>query len=517
MGDEQELGHKRLHVFKAHLGAMDWRAREEYRWAKHQDHTLYFHRHGIVPDHEGELLVRQRKRGEMAIEVRPGYGIDYKGHDVILRNAKIIEISRDEYFLPCTIYIVLRYQQKVVEQQRMKDGSRKSRYFGELAEIELLTEEPAPHEVELARIRLSEDAYKITDARNADRPRENEIDLRFRRYCAVYKSLDPTLKRELIEAIETRRQAYLRIGGNKLLRPAAAMSHCLSTLRMMVEGDMLNRESARKLLEALGLLDTNLARLIEDESQDPWVNERPEFEGIKKNAGVVRSLLDGPRHYQKENMDSVISFLSKGSDSMPGVADVYGDESLVFYEGQEPVLAREYPLSDDWERIKVWSAEFPEKLYIDGMEWTRVGELNITDEASEKKYKFEIHNAIDAWRTRQRLYYPDGTMVDDTGVAHEGGYAEYEVRRIIPDTHLAVIRMMDYARADFELEFVVNDQLVGVSQCLGHDRRARWRNWPFVIPAWFVNDDVVRIKQMMTTAERDVNMFRYWFYQPVDF
>ena len=158
----------------------------------------------------------------------------------------------------------------------------------------------------------------------------------------------------------------------------------------------------------------------------------------------------------------------------------------------------------------------PHIFKIDDLEWLLMGELNITEEASERKYKFRICESRDIWKNRQRLYFPDGTLIEDTGVAHEGGYSEFDIPGVIPDTHLVVIRMMDYARGDYELLFNVNGQDVGISRCDGFDRRARWRNWPFVIPAHFVNDTVLKIRQTLLTADRDVNMFRYWFYQPTD-
>ncbi len=76
--------------------------------------------------------------------------------------------------------------------------------------------------------------------------------------------------------------------------------------------------------------------------------------------------------------------------------------------------------------------------------------------------------------------------------------------------------MMDYARGDFELLMNVNGQDAGISVCPGNDIRARWRNWPFVIPSHFVNDTVLKIRQTCLTADRDINMFRYWFYQPTN-
>lgn len=513
---DEERGYKRVHFFKYHLQPDDWQQRHVYHWQKYELHTHDFHGWGIVPEHRGELLVTQRGRGEMAVEIAPGYAVDPEAHDILVEDGVTLEVSRDALRLPCTIYFVLRYVTTPVDARRTEDGRREHKYFAEGGKIELVTRPPQDGEIELARVALSADVYKITNARNPEAPRQNEIDLTHRRYCRIYRGLDPSLRLELLRALRTRREAYLRVGGNRLLRPAAAMAHCLSSLEMVVRADMLDRRSALRVLDAVNMLDTNLVSLIRDQSGDPYLDQRPEFIGLQTSANTVHSLLDGPPSYQLENFDSIVTFLGRGNDTYGPLWRTYGDESLVYYPGQEPVLAKHYPLSDDWQRIMVWSAEFPEILYVDGLEWRLLGELNVTDEASEKRFNFRIHNAIDAWRTRQRLYYPDGTQVDDTGVAHEGGYAEYEIKGVTPDTHLAVIRMMDYARADYELEFVVNDQPCGISQCLGHDLRARWRNWPFVIPAWYVNDDVVRVKQIMNTAARDVNMFRYWFYQPVD-
>lgn len=143
-------------------------------------------------------------------------------------------------------------------------------------------------------------------------------------------------------------------------------------------------------------------------------------------------------------------------------------------------------MGEDGEHIKVWSGAMPPTMIIDGLEWQLIDAIDIMNEQSEAAHSFRIADAQDAWRNRQRLTFPDGVTVDETGVGHKGGYAEYEVKRVTPDMPLAVIRMMDYARADYELEMYCNNQMAGVSVCVGSDTVNRWRNWPFVIPAFFV-------------------------------
>ena len=517
MSDPKQRGFKRLHFFKMFLTDQDWNQRHSYHTDKQRLHNIAMHHDGIVESYKSGLMVRQRQRPELSIIVDPGYAIDTLGRDVVLEESKVLRISRDEFYFPCTVYVVARYAEDVVEQQRMKDGSRMPRYFGETCEVDVVARELKEHEVMLAKIRITEDAYKITDARDPFEPDFNEIDLSLRRSSFGLNLLPPQLTRQLLNAIHKRRYLFIRFGGNRLLRAAAPLAHVLGALSLALEVDILTPSGALAICDALNLLDDALASLIGDRIDDPWVKERPEYQAFKRNIDLIKSLLDGPHNYRLGNLEQVIALLNKLLDDLPALLDLYGNESLIYYEGMGNILEKEYPLSDDWERVKVWSAQFPEKLYVDGLEWSLIGNLNITNEESEKRYKFRVENVIDSWRNRQRLYYPDGTQVDDTGIAHEGGFAYYELHNVVPDTHLAVIRMMDYVRADYELEFIVNEQLVGVSQCIGSDRKARWRNWPFVIPAWYVNDDVIRIKQLMTTAERDVNMYRYWFYQVLDF
>ncbi len=517
MSDEQQQGWKRVHFFKHFLTEEDWNARHHYHMEKCRFHNQAFHLAGIVRYVTQELMVHQRTAPDLSVVVEAGYAIDEAGRDILNHEPVILRIVREHLYLPCTVYVVARFNEVPADLVRFKDGSRQNKTFQERPEIELVMRPPEEGEIELARIQLSEDVYKVTDARDPFKPTWNEIDLRGRRFGYVFRAIDRELKQKLLQAIAARRHAYLRIGGHQLLRPAAALAHSLAVLEMVVEADCLSPNALVECLDGINLMDRNLVELVRTRIDDPWVLERPEWQQFLRSCEMISTLLSGSMNYKLGNVDQILALFLKSVAHIDGLMLLYGNESLVFYEGQEVMLPKTYPMGHDWERIKVWSAEFPEILYVDGMEWKLLGELNITDEASEKRYRFQINNAIDSWRTRQSLYYPDGTRVDDTGVAHEGGFTQFELRGVVPDMHLAIIRLMDYARADFELEIIVNDQVVGVSQCLGYDRQFRWRNWPFVIPSWFVNDDVIRVRQAMTTAERDVNMFRYWFYQPVGF
>jgi hypothetical protein len=58
--------------------------------------------------------------------------------------------------------------------------------------------------------------------------------------------------------------------------------------------------------------------------------------------------------------------------------------------------------------------------------------IDVLDKTARKIHKFQIKEAKDTYRTRQKLRYPDGTLIEDAGIAHEGGYSEFVVKNLTP-------------------------------------------------------------------------------------
>ena len=72
---------------------------------------------------------------------------------------------------------------------------------------------------------------------------------------------------------------------------------------------------------------------------------------------------------------------------------------------------------------------------------------------------------------------------------------------------------MTVAAPAYRTQAFIDGKSAGVCSCGGTDRVNRWRNWPYVISGELVTKNTVTVKQVSMTAERDINMFRYWFYQ----
>src|SRR5258706_6592147 len=81
---------KRINFFKGFLTTEhDWNDAERYHLEKRKLHNRLCHAPGVVAGHAGELRVNARARGDLSLEVQPGYAIDGQGHDLILWDTQI--------------------------------------------------------------------------------------------------------------------------------------------------------------------------------------------------------------------------------------------------------------------------------------------------------------------------------------------------------------------------------------------------------------------------------------------
>ena len=512
--ENETPGYKRIHFFKFFLTETDWNDRHNYHLQKSHLHTSQLHGMGIQ-DGLTTLRVSQTEPPSLKVEITPGIGTDVQGREILVPCNESMTVDLEKFQLPATVYLKVVYQEMASDRCRLGDGRIENRYFRETYRF-IASDRPADdNQLELARVFITPDCTQIKDAADPLNPMPNEIDMRFRRNCPSMRGLDMEARHNLLRLLRDRKAAYERIGGHAKLPDIALFAQNFAIMRELIESNVLKEAALPGILRFFEKLDGLVLESV-TQSIDPYLIDRPEWKRHVDNCRAFTQILEEPGKSFQQKLPMALVQLDKLSISYAHLTRLLGNDKRVYMPGQPKPLPTQYPISTAWEFIKVWSAEMPQVFRIDDLEWLLMGELNITEEASEKKYKFRICDARDIWKNRQRLYFPDGALIEDTGVAHEGGYSEFDIPGVIPDTHLVVIRMMDYARGDYELLVNVNNQDVGISRCDGFDRRARWRNWPFVIPSHFVNDTVLHVRQTLLTADRDVNMFRFWFYQPTN-
>ena len=513
---------KRINFFKGFLTTeQDWNDAERYHVEKRKLQAAAFRAPGVVPGQGDELRVTSRGRGDLSLEVGSGYAVDGQGNDILVPEKQIKTINPGDFKLPQTIYVVLRYVEEYADFIAYKENLdyQGHRRVEEGYKIDLSIVEPdIQHEVELARIHLDKGARRVTDAREPTAPKLNEIDLRFVRRAGVAgTNLDPVIKVRLLEAIQAQKRVLKHLARVKKILAAQDAFHAIISLEMLLLTAYIDHNNIWHLLKVVADLEWDV--VLEVESRVPDLSARKEFNGFKKNVDILRGLV-GERRRTDEGLENIITYQVKACEAIdvlveqirPEAIDVKAMEQAPETGGAGAALAEG---GIAYEEIKVRSQEFGKSLIVDGREWVLVDMINILDKENEEAHEFQVREERDRWRTRQKLRYPDGTVIEDTGLAHEGGFCEFRISNLTPHQDVVMIRRMDYVRGDYQAEIHVNGQrLSKILDCRGEDRKYRWRNWPFVIPAQHISTDSIHIKQVMLTADRDINMFHFWFYQP---
>ncbi|HEY1554581.1 MAG TPA: hypothetical protein VGF94_07070 [Kofleriaceae bacterium] len=510
MSDQQVQGFKRINFFKGFLTTeKDWNDAERYHIDKRRLHNKMMHSAGIVHGYATDLRVTARARGDLSVEVQPGYAIDGMGNDLMIYDAAIRNISLEEFKLPQTIYIVLRYYEELTDFIAYKENLeyKGHRRVLESCKVELSQTEPdIMREVELARIYLEKGVNRIRDARDPANPAPNEIDMRYKPHGGAFGSTLPGHLRLKLEQLLWQ----IRRGAIEYTRRGVIAAHdvvqACNTALMLLHANLLD---LRNVFEVFRLvIDTEGEMSLDVDVHHPSIAQKKEFSEYRRQVEILRGLLAENKNNQEAFMN-LLAYQAKCAEiAMAAVA------------GEKPVIAapeekKEQKVADikDWEGVKTMPQPKPE-MDLEGIKWVMVDEIEILNKESEDKHIFTIKEAKDSYRSRQKLKYPDGTTVEDTGRAHVDGYSEFKLLNITPGRPVVVLRRMDYVYGDYELELSVNGKKVAIVSCNGTDRVHRWRNWPGMIPADAVTDGTMIVRQSSVTAGRDINMFHIWVYQP---
>jgi hypothetical protein len=451
-----------------------------------------------------------RARGDLSVEVQPGCAVDGQGHDLVLWDAVIKNFNPEEYRLPQTLYLVLRFAEELTDFIAYKENLeyKGHRRVLEKTTVEISQTEPdISREVELCRIYMEKGATRIRDARDPADPRANEIDMRFVPRAGVAGSrLDAAMRLRLEAVLWGLRKSSVEYSRRNVVS-AHDITQSANTAIMMNATNMVD---LRNVFDVFHLLvETEGELCLDVDVNHPNIAQKKEFSDYKRHVEVLRGLIAEGKN-NTEALTNMLAYQSKASEV--AAAAVAGEKAVIEVAAEKPVAA---PVADlkDWEGVKNLPKP-PDSLDLQGLTWILVDQINILDKDSEDKHEFQIKEAKDSYRSRQKLKYPDGTVVEDTGRAHVGGHADYKIMNLTPGKPVVILRRMDYVYGDYEVEYLVDGKSAAIVSCQGTDRINRWRNWPVLISAEHVVNSTLHIKQTAVTAGRDVNMFHIWVFQP---
>lgn len=514
---------KRINLFKGFIRTTrDYKGAVAYHLRKHRLHNRTFHSYGVVPGVTGELEVRQRRRVELAVEVRPGYALDPQGQDVVVREVEIKRLVKEDFVLPQTIYLVLRYHEQESDFRQIRiPGFPERDGFARVEEayrVDWTIAEPDPRrELELCRILLTEDTVAIRDAENPLKPRAGEIDRRYVRNAAVCRGTTAGVSAGVMSSAfkeASRTQMYL--SRTRDLSSAASVATGCVSLSALSLAQVVNGDGVLRAMSMLRRLQQE--SITEVTVNEPALSRRKRFreyiESVEQS-GEVLDVMDelGPGE-KAEAAQMVVGTQLSGMSALDELVSAPAPMLGQALEEMKPGTGIRVLDGTDWERLKIESRMPALSMVVEGREWRLIDSVNLLEAESERAHEFAIREAFDWYRSQLKLKYPDGALVNDDGIGHRGGYATWEVHNVTPGLPLVIMRRMDYGRGDYWCRIWINDVEAGEVPCHGEDTRYRWRNWPFYVHPHFVRHRVVRVKQAIETANRDVNFFRLWFYQP---
>nr|HEX4317388.1 hypothetical protein [Kofleriaceae bacterium] len=508
MSDSHEF--KRLNFFKGFLASeKDWNDGEGYHVDKRRLHARSLHAPGVVPGHAGELRVVARARGELAVEVQPGYAVDGAGNDLVIAEPTIRTLELDQLRLPQTVYVVLRYTEELADYVAYRENVdyKGHRRVLESCKVEIsITEPDLSREVELARIALDKGVARIRDARDPDHPTANEIDMRYVPQAGrAGGTLVPAQRLELGAMLSSLRRGAIDYTRRGVVAAHDVVQGC-NTALMMASANLVDLGNLFEVMRLIVDAEAELA--LDVDAHHPHIAHKKELAEYRRQVEILRGLV-GERAATADSFRNLVAYQAKLAEL--AAAAIAGEKAAIEVPS-EIVEIRPIDIRD-WDPVKSMP-EPPRELELAGTTWVLVDDIEILDPDSEQKHMFAIVGSKDSYKSRHKLRYPDGTVLSAGGRAHVEGYAEFKLHNLTPGRPLVILRRMDYVYGDYELELTINGKRAGTVTCAGTDRVNRWRNWPAMIAQDLITEATAMIRQQAVTADRDINLFHIWAYQP---
>ena len=417
-----EQGYKRINFFKGFLTTeKDWNDAEKYHIDKRKLHSRRLHSPGVVLGYAGDLRVVARSRGDLSAEVQAGYAIDGLGNDLVLWDATIKNINPEEYRLPQTVYFVLRFSEELTDFIAYKEnleykGHR--RVLEQAAKVELSQTEPDIHRRGRAGPHLPGEGrhpdprrarsgrpggQRDRHALSCPRPGWPARSCRHRCACASRRCCGSCAK------------SFWSTRGGKF---CALTTCCSPPARRSCSTRPTWSICATSSTSFTSWSSQRASCALDVDVNHPHIGAK---RGFFRLQAPRRCAARAPGRGNKRNMEAftnLLAYQSKASEAAERA--VAGEESLIEAPDELP---EEKPIKvadiSDWEGVK--KLPNPEaSMDLEGITWVLVDEIDILDKESEKKHEFSISEAKDSYRSRQKLKYPDGTVIEGTGRAHVG-------------------------------------------------------------------------------------------------
>lgn len=520
---------KRLHLFNGMLVTEeDWNAGIEYHAQKHALHQSSFHGAGVVPHVLQGLTVRALQPNAMKLVVNPGLALDPQGRELMLLEPSVLSLHLEAFLMegrPFTghLYVTLRYDEQpddfaISETDARITGHRR---VLERARLSITSDGSRRDAIELARLYVTPELSRVSDARDMLAPGPGELDLRFVPQVGMPGGAPVgPLKQRLLLALEKRAHVLgtwwleFHVVEAALVRPA------LFNARALVRGGLLDRAGIMDGLLSGLQLEEELITLLERKTgawERVWVSR--EFKAYKEGRQRVQtacaSLIHGPtpqldRQQFEMEVERCLELFREANttferltDQLPQLLERGVASGPTYQEVTETELRNT-------------GAEPPQRISLDGRPFMRIDSLEVTHAASIEAHFFRPDvGANDVVQGTTPGVYPDGTRLSDGGLSYRRGSIYFQINNVKPGRDLLMLRRVELRQLRAEEEVRIDDQPIGLWKIEGDDREHGWRNMLYAVDGEYLVGPRPRVRLRLMEGSSPSNLYRFWFYQAV--
>jgi hypothetical protein len=503
---------ERLEIFKRanffpglQVGPAYWNSVEDYHFNKEMFYNKLFHGFGVVDGFMDSLQVQAEKTkgGLITLLISRGAALDGMGRPLFLYEPQVLVLDPKKFKLPATVYVVIKYEERLDEYYQNKDNPDLQGYQKRLEtvklDISLEIREPEM-EIELARVQLvEEEGGGIQEIRNNDNftdPGANTLDYRFVPYASrIKKGVSSYLLKFLVELLDY--TLTVSASSHEVL-PLASLRNLQSsamTAKMIVQCAGVSFEDVIYLVAPLFDFDHQI------------LFEISEYEREHEEAG---------RLYTSKNAYEIArTALYELGDRIKSYNRSYEEIDLILkshravMESLKQVLITNEVSDDD---IKYISYTMPHVLLFGEERYTLVDTIVLGSKESIESHQFELLDCSHPSTSKEAFYYPDGVLVHDTVKRWVGGSMRFHLRNVIKGRKTLIIRRTDIFNGNYSVEVSMEGTDMKVMDVDGSDTKHRWRNLFVVYEEGDVKDNTGVVKFSIGEKGRD-NSGSVWIYQ----
>ena len=446
-----------------------WNDMEEYHFRKETLYNSLFHGFGIVPDYMQSLHVQAEKTkgGLITLLIGTGLAFDGLGRPIFLYHPEAIVLDPKKYKLPCTVYVTIRYEERMEDYYEDPVNSDLQGYQHKLetSKIEIVNEiKDYNTYIELARIKLSnEDGKGITEIKNCDNfadPGVNALDYRFLPWTNRIK-----------KGVSSYLQAFML---DLFKYTESVVNSCYEVLNL---ASLRNLQTvimtSKMILQTSGVFFDDIIHMI-----TPIFNM--DYQVIFEIAEWERNNEKEGRPYStKDSYENARIAVYKLSEKIKSYNNCYEeiDEILKLHkeviDGLKLTLIEKEVSSND---ISYISYKMPQVLLYNDERYTMVDSITMSSEASLETHDVRFNNCKRPTTSNEAFYYPDGVLVHDAVKRWIGGEMKFRLKNLMKGRKTLVIRRTDIHQGNYSVDVKMNDKSVKTLLIDGVDTKNRWRN-----------------------------------------